>query len=287
MTDASPWIVNVTEENFEAAVVEVSKQVPVIVDFHAAWCEPCQQLGPTLEKLAREGAGSWVLAKVDVDAQPGLAQAFGVQSIPVVFALRDGQIVDTFMGNVPEESLREWLSRFQPTAEQSALADALRLADSDPVQAEEKFRDALELATDKDPVRIALARFHLAQHRDGDAREILTQLEARGFLEPEAQDLKAELDLRAAAAEAGGVAECRAALAADPANVAAKLHLAEALAAVKQYGEALELCLELVRSGDATTKEQAKTTMVNLFHLLGSGAELTQTYRRKLATALY
>jgi putative thioredoxin len=287
MTDASPWIVNVTEETFETAIVEASKQVPVIVDFHAAWCEPCQLLGPTLEKLAQEGAGSWVLAKVDVDSQPGLAQAFGVQSIPVVFALRDGQIVDTFAGNVPEEALREWLARFQPTAEQSALADAIKLAGTDPRQAEEKFQEALELTTDKDPVRIAMARFYLDQHRDGDARGIIEQLEARGFLEPAAVDIKAELDLPAAAAEAGGVAECRAALAAKPDSVEAKLHLAEALAAVKQYGEALELCLELVRSGDAAVKEQGKTTMVNLFHLLGNGAELTQTYRRKLATALY
>jgi putative thioredoxin len=116
---------------------------------------------------------------------------------------------------------------------------------------------------------------------------MLTQLEARGFLEPEAENIKAELDLRAAAAEAGGVGECRAALAANPDDPRLKMKLAEALGAAQQFQEALDLCLAVVQSSSGELRDEGRTTMVNLFHLLGPEADLTRTYRRKLATALY
>lgn len=283
----SPWIIDVTEETFQTIVIDQSHAIPVIVDFWATWCQPCRHLGPLLEQLANEAGGNWILAKVNVDEQQGIAAAFQVQSIPTVYAVQQGQIVDQFAGLLPEPQLREWLGRFQPSPEDMALAEAKALATSDPRAAEEKFQELLASTNNKDIVRLELARFYIDQHRDADCRSVIDQLEARGFLEPEAQDIKAELELRAAAAEAGGVGECRTALTKDPANPTLKLHLAEALGAVKQFSEALEMCLELVKTGDAAVKEQAKTSMVNMFHILGSGAELTQTYRKKLATALY
>lgn len=283
----SPWIIDVTEETFQTVVIDQSQAIPVIVDFWATWCQPCRHLGPLLEKLANEAAGAWILAKVNVDEQQQIAAAFQVQSIPTVFAVQGGQILDQFAGLLPEPQLREWLGRFQPSAEDLALTEAKALATTDPRAAEEKFLEVLESTNNKDAVKIELARFYVDQHRDADSRALLDQLEARGFLEPQAQDIKAELELRAAAAESGGVGECRTALASDPENPTLKLHLADALAAVKQFPEALDLCLELVKTGDAAIKEQAKTTMVNMFLILGNGADLTQSYRRKLATALY
>ena len=287
MQPNSPWIINGTVENFETDVLQRSQELPVIVDFWATWCGPCKELGPLLEKLAEEAAGNWLLVKVDVDQQPQLAQAFGVQQIPVVFALRDGQVVDQFMGAVPEPALREWLAQFQPSPFDMKMAEAKVLESSNVTEAEEKYQEAMELAPDKDIVKVQLARFYLAQHRDADSRKILAELEARGFLEPEAESIKAELDLRAAAAEAGGVGECRAAVAANPSDPALKLKLADALAAVKQYPEALELLLDLVIATTGDLREEAKKTMINIFQLLGPEVDLTRTYRRKLATALY
>src|SRR5262245_58544417 len=112
MLEQSPWIIEGTEQNFEQEVLARSNELTVIVDFWATWCGPCQELGPVLEKLASEAAGQFLLVKVDVDKQPGIAAAFQVRSIPHVFALRNGQLLDQFMGALPEEQIREWLERF-------------------------------------------------------------------------------------------------------------------------------------------------------------------------------
>ena len=113
----SQWVLDVTEASFQADVVDRSMQVPVVVDLWATWCGPCKQLSPVLERLAEAGRGAWVLAKVDIDANPRIAQAFGVQSIPMVVAVVGGQPVDAFNGAQPEPQVRQWIS---------ALLDALR-----------------------------------------------------------------------------------------------------------------------------------------------------------------
>ncbi len=287
MAQQSLWICNGDEKTFEKEVLQRSNELPVVVDFWATWCGPCQQLGPILESLAVEYDGRFLLVKVDVDQQPNLAAAFGVQSIPHVFALRNGQLVDQFQGVVPEDQIRQWLDRMQPSPAEQLVAEAARLESEDASAAELKYREAIELSPGDDQIRIHLARLLLKQHRDADARQIIADLEARGFLEPEAENIKAELELRTAAAESGGVAECRAAVAAAPGDKSLQLKLADALAVSQQYQEALEICLELVRTEAGPIREETRATMVNIFKMLGPEAELARTYRRKLATALY
>lgn len=282
-----PWIIETTAEAFEKDVIERSMQLPVVVDFWATWCGPCQELGPVLETLTREANGKFLLLKVDVDKQPEIAGWFGVQQIPVVFAIVNGQPVDQFMGNLPEAEVREWLKRFLPSPAESLLKEASALEATSASESEQKYREVLELQPDFPVARIGLARVLTAQHRDSDAAAIITELEKRGFLEPEAQQVKTALELRAAALESGGVGAARAAAAADPQNLELQIQLADALAGAHAYPEALEICLNLVKTHKASMGERAKSTMVQIFTVLGAGSELAQQYRRKLATAYY
>ncbi|HZZ52987.1 MAG TPA: thioredoxin domain-containing protein, partial [Trebonia sp.] len=116
--EASAFVFDVTEETFNTDVAERSRTTPVIVDLWADWCGPCKQLSPVLEKLANEAAGTWVLAKIDVDANPRLAQAFQAQSIPMVVAIVGGQMVDAFLGAMPESQVRQWLTQVLAVADQ-------------------------------------------------------------------------------------------------------------------------------------------------------------------------
>jgi len=124
------FVLDVTEQTFQADVLERSLEVPVIVDLWAEWCEPCKQLSPVLERLAAAGNGAWILAKIDVDANPRISQAFGAQSIPMVIAVVGGQPVDAFTGALPEPKVREWISRLlkalreRPPVNADAEADA-------------------------------------------------------------------------------------------------------------------------------------------------------------------
>jgi putative thioredoxin len=120
----SEYVFDVTEAAFETDVLERSRTVPVVLDLWAEWCGPCKQLSPLLEKLAAEAAGAWVLAKVDVDANPQLSAALQVQSIPMVLAVIGGQLVPGFLGALPEAQVRQWLSQVQQVAQQIGLPGA-------------------------------------------------------------------------------------------------------------------------------------------------------------------
>jgi putative thioredoxin len=284
---ASAFVINVTRETFQKDVVQKSMEVPVVIDFWAPWCNPCRQLAPILEALAAEMAGKFILAKVNTDEQPDIAQAFRVESLPTVFGLVQGQPVDQFMGLVTAEQAREWITRLLPSPAQQLAQDAMALAETDPKAAESKYREALVLAPEEDSLKVCLASVILKQGRLDECASLLEKLEKRGFLEPEAERLKSELDLRRSAAESGGVEIARKAAEADPTNLIAKIHLADAYAASQQHRKALEICMSVVLDDFGEARALAKTTMVKIFDMLGPASELTSEYRRKLATALY
>jgi len=143
--------VDVTDQTFQADVIDRSTQTTVVVDLWAEWCGPCKTLGPIIEKVVDETGGDVVLAKVDVDANPAVARAFQVQSIPAVYAMRDGKVVDGFIGALPEQQVRDWVAGLRPTEEQSEVARLVQAGD------EASLRSALELEPDNETVITSLA----------------------------------------------------------------------------------------------------------------------------------
>jgi len=157
---------DVTDATFATAVIERSKTVPVVVDLWAEWCGPCKTLGPTLEKVIGETSGAVELAKVDVDTNPEIAQAFQVQSIPAVFAIKDGQIVDTFVGALPEAGIREFIERLAPGA---SIVDQLVEAGD-----EVSLREALQRDTTNVEAAVALGDFLRQADQLDEAEALLT-----------------------------------------------------------------------------------------------------------------
>ena len=282
----SPHIIDVLEENFIAEVVERSATVPVVVDFWAEWCQPCRLIGPILERLAVEYDGRFVLAKAETEKVPDVASGFEVRSIPAVFAVKGGKIVDSFVGAQPEATVRAWIDRLMPTPAETLLAEARSLEATDHESAEARYRDALALAPDELGAKLGLGRMALALGRVDEARAVIEALERRGFLEPEAETLKAELTLRGNAESGGGVDPLRAELAAKPGDHARQLALAEALAARGEYEEALGLALDLVETDRRGTGESARKLMIAAFQVLPSDSELVADFRRRLSFAL-
>jgi putative thioredoxin len=284
---SSPWIIDVTDADFSSQVLERSATLPVVVDFWAAWCGPCRMLGPVLEQLAIEYDGKFLLAKADTEAAPQAAAQFGVQSIPAVFGVRDGQVRDGFLGALPAGQIRAWLDQLLPSAAELLVSEAEEVSQSAPELAEEKYRLAMSEAPNLAEAPIGLARLLIRQQREPEAAGVLEQLEARGFLEPEAEKLKAMLTIGQQAAGSGGVSACREALACHPDDADLQLQLARALAAEQHYEEALGICLSLVQRDRQQFGEPARQVMVDIFRLLPDDSELTSRYRRKLSAALF
>ncbi|MBW3600409.1 MAG: tetratricopeptide repeat protein [Planctomycetes bacterium] len=278
----SEWIIDTADETFEQDVIERSKQTPVVLDFWATWCQPCLMLKPVLEQMAQEYQGRFVLAKAEQQSNDRALKDFNVEAFPTVFGVVNGEPVDYFMGLMRPEQLRGWIDRLLQLGE---AATAQHLEEADPLAAEAEYRKMLEAAPDDDRLQIGLARVLLAQGKTEECRQILRTLEERGFLEPEAEKLKATLDL--SAKEGADVEKLRQQAEANPNDYAQKVKLAEAIAAQSQYEEALDLCLEVVEEDRAGAGESARKLMVEIFQVLPADSSLKTTYQRRLSAALY
>lgn len=167
-------MVDVTDSTFQTAVIDRSKTVPVVVDLWAEWCGPCKTLGPILEKVIADTNGQVELAKVDVDANPNVAQAFRVQSIPAVFAIVDGRPVDQFLGALPEDQVAEFVAKLLPTVEETEVERLIRAGD------EQSLRAALELEPASTPVITALAELLASELRGDEALALLEKIPETG-----------------------------------------------------------------------------------------------------------
>ena len=260
-SEASAFVFDVTEETFNTDVAERSRTTPVIVDLWADWCGPCKQLSPVLEKLANEAAGAWVLAKIDVDANPRLAQAFQAQSIPMVVAIIGGQMVDAFLGAMPESQVRQWLTQVLAVADQVGVgapgAGGVPGADG---------ADDLSAVDDLPP---AYAEAQAAME-SGDMDTATSVIEKALAETPGDPLLKSWLAQATLIKRVGGYdqAAARRDAAASPSDVEAQLRVADIELASGRTEEAFDRLLGVIRRTSGEEREQARAHLVSLFEIL-------------------
>jgi putative thioredoxin len=276
------WIIETSDATFEQDVIERSKEKPVVLDFWATWCQPCLMLKPILEELAKEYQGRFVLVKAEQQSNGKALEEFRVEAYPTVFGVVGGHPVDYFMGLMRPAQLRQWIDRLLETAE---LSRAEQLEESDPAAAELEYRRRLEANPEDARLLTGLARVLLSEGKREESREVITRLESRGYLEPEAEKIKAALDL--AGGEGGSVVELREQVRANPRDYELRVRLAQALAAQGEYEEALAAALEVVEEDLTGAREAARKLMLEIFQVLPGDSSLKTAYQRKLSAALY
>ncbi|PZS12731.1 MAG: co-chaperone YbbN [Solirubrobacterales bacterium] len=255
---------DVSEGTFQAAVIDRSHTLPVVVDFWAQWCGPCVQLGPVLERAVAARAGKLELAKIDADANPRLVRTFGIRGIPAVKAFRDGKVAAEFTGAKPPAAVDSFLDALLPSD-----ADAL-VARGD----EESLRRALELEPTRSDAAVPLARILHGRGEPAEALEILARVPA-SFT---ADGLVARVTLERAASAPGQP---------TPGQPGAP-DLREAFAALDAgaHERALELLLGALSSSDGA-REDIRRVIVGILDELGTEHPLAREYRRRLATTIY
>lgn len=281
-----PHVFDATTDTFEADVLQKSLEVPVLVDFWATWCGPCKTLGPILEKLAGEYNGAFVLAKVDVDKEQQIAAAFQIRSVPTVFLVKGGQLVDGFPGALPEGQLREFLKQhgIEPAAaanEEPAAEVAL-----DPHAAVVALRHAVEAEPDKDELKLDLA---LALLKTGAAREaesLLDALPANLATDDRAVRARARLGFVSALVDAPAAATLDAAIAADGADLRAR-HLRGVHHLIAGEDEAaLAQFLEMLRRDRSFDDGLPRKALIDAFRVI-EDEDLVGNYRRKMSSLLF
>lgn len=272
---------DIDQTQFGTAVLQRSSEVPVVVDFWAAWCGPCKVLGPILERLADSYGGRFELVKVDVDANRELQAQFRVQSIPTVIAFKDGRPVSSFIGAKPEAQVRAWIEALLPTALDLMVERARDLAlEGDEAGAETLYREVLAEVPDHQEAATALAALLIARRETDDALVVLGRLPRTADVE------RLEAAARLAARSDVDLSALEARLAADEGDDGARLELGEALAAKGEYEAGLDHLLTVVRNGGAP-RERARRAIIDVLGLLGPEHPLTAVYRRRLASELF
>jgi putative thioredoxin len=282
----SPYIIEVTRENYEQ-VMQASSEVPVLMDFWASWCQPCQVLMPILARLAEEYQGKFLLAKLNTEENQEIAAHFGIRSIPNVKLFRDGQAVDEFLGALPERAVREFLDRHvaRDSDAQVAQADEQLLAGNTDA-AIALLNEAREADPDNPRIPLALARAQAAGGDVAAAEATLDSLPMDEQDKPEVAALRSQLFFEGQVAGAPDTSELEARLAAEPDDLQSLLQLALRKVADQDYDTAMELLLELMRKDRSFGDEAGRRGLLKVFELLGDDPRVHQ-YRRRMTTLLY
>ena len=289
----SPYVIDVNQHNF-AQVVESSQHVPVLVDFWADWCQPCQVLSPLLTKLAQEYRGGVIVAKVNADAEQGLAAHFRVRSLPTVMVIWQGQIVDQLVGVQPESAYREIIDRLagaQPPQQQAGdlIEEQIEVLwqRGRQQQAVELLREALKQEPDSGRLKTLLADKLLQLDRAEEARTLLQSLPVEDRERQPASGLLARLQFAELAQDAPDLAKLEAQVSAKPDDWAARRQLAARYVLAGKYEAALEQFMDILRRNPQFEDGAGRQGLIAIFEMLGNEDPLVTTYRRRMFSLLH
>jgi putative thioredoxin len=279
-----PNVFDAVTETFEAEVLQKSLQTPVLVDFWATWCEPCKTLGPLLEKLAGEYNGAFQLAKVDVDKEQQIAAAFQIRSVPTVFLVKGGQLVDGFPGAVTEGQLREFLAQHG-----IAPAEPVAEAEPEPLDAQAQvdvLRAQIAAEPGKDELRLDLAVALLQIGGVDEAGALIDGLPANLATDDRAVRARARLAFASALKDAPAPEALDARIAADAGDLAARHLRGVQLLLAGEDEAALQQFLEMLRVDRSFNDGLPRKVLIDAFNVIGDPALVSQ-YRRKMASLLF
>jgi putative thioredoxin len=280
-------VIDVADADFYQNVLQLSHELPVVVDFWSPGCPPCRLLGPLLERLVRERQGSIVLAKVNVEDAPQVANHYQIEVVPTVKAFRDGQPILEFAGLLPEAQLRQFLDELSPSAAEQQAQAARARASKDPAEAEKEYHAALEKEPTNDEALVGLAELLHARGELAEAEKLLEPASPSGEIGARADRLRGLIALERIVGKLGDAAAIRQRYEADPNSPQALYEMGCLLAREGKHEEALA---KLLAAGERDFKlagDQVRKAMVHVFHIVGERSELADSYRRQLTRLLY
>jgi putative thioredoxin len=279
-------------QNFAADVIEASRECPVLVDFWAPWCGPCKTLGPLMEKLVKQAGGKVRMVKINVDENQQLAAQLRVQSIPAVFAFKDGRPVDGFVGALPESQIKSFIQKLTGDSGPSAIEQAIEQANAaleagDAEMAMDIFGQVLRADPSNVGALGGLAQGLIKTGELDQARELLDGLDPSLAKEPAIQSARAALELSDQTADTGEADEFLARLESDANDHEARMELSKVYLAQGNREGAVDELLEIIRRDRKWNDEAARKQLLTLFEAFGPMDELTVSARRRLSSMLF